>query len=373
MTASPDDEAGSVSTLELFFDLVFVFTITQLTTTVADDPTPSGVARAMLIFGNLWWMYGGYAWLTNAVPPRRDYQRLLLLFGMAGFLVAALGIPDAFGDGGIPLGVGYLIVTLVHDGMLLRPMQGSFLRGMGRLGPANFGTAVLVLVAGLADGWLQWTLWVAAFVLHWVTPFVTKPGLISLRSGHFVERHGLILLIALGESVVVIGLGVETSGIAAGLIVTAVLALVVVAALWWLVFDADDVGAERALAEADGPRRSWLALHVYGYAFLVVLGGVIVFGAGMRRAMVEYDRPVSTATAALIAGGVCAYLLGLAAMRWRMRLGSPWVRVVLAALSLPTLLIGAYVSPLAQLAVLGTALVAGNVAERRARPTAGSR
>src|SRR6266545_4547254 len=111
----------------------------------------------------------------------------------------------------------------------------------------------------------------------------------------------------------------------------------------------------------------------YGYAFLVVLGGVIVFGAGMRRAMVEYDRPVSTATAALIAGGVCAYLLGLAAMRWRMRLGLPWVRVVLAALSLPTLLIGAYVSPLAQLAVLGTALVAGNVAERRARPTAGSR
>ncbi len=158
----PEDRGSAnelgVSSLELFFDLVFVFTITQLTRVVAEDPTPRGVAKAMLIFGNLWWMYGGYVWLTNAAPPRGDRQRVLLLVGMAGFLVAALGIPDGAASGGIVLGVGYVIVTIVHDAMLLGPMQGSFLRAMGSLGPANLATALLVLLAGFTDGWVQWTL-----------------------------------------------------------------------------------------------------------------------------------------------------------------------------------------------------------------------
>ena len=204
------DELG-VSSLELFFDLVFVFTITQLTRVVAEDPTPRGVAKAMLIFGNLWWMYDGYVWLTNAAPPRGDRQRVLLLVGMAGFLVTALGIPDGAAQGGVVLGVGYLIVTLVHAGMLLGPMKGSIFRAMGYLGPANFVTALLILLAGFADGWVQWTLWTLAFVLHWTTPYLTTPQVVSLRARHFVERHGLIVLIALGESVVAVGIGTARS------------------------------------------------------------------------------------------------------------------------------------------------------------------
>ena len=290
------DDVG-VSSLELFFDLVFVFTITQLTHVVANDPTPSGVAKALLIFGNLWWMYDGYVWLTNAAPPRDDRQRVLLLVGMAGFLVAALGIPDGAAQGGIVLGVGYLLVTVVHAGMLLGPMQGSFLRAMGNLGPANFATAILVLIAGFADGWVQWTLWTLAFLLHWTTPYLTKPAVVSLRARHFVERHGLIVLIALGESVVAVGLGTSAAGVPAGLITNAVLALVVIGTLWWLYFDGDDTAAERALNEAPGERRSWLCLHVYGYVFLVLLGGIITVrrrnapGHGrLRPAGVDRDR-----------------------------------------------------------------------------------
>ncbi len=354
----PDDDVG-VTSLELFFDLVFVFTITQLTRVVADDPTPRGAAKALLIFGNLWWMYDGYVWLTNAAPPRADRQRLLLLLGMAGFLVAALGIPDGAAEGGIVLGVGYLIVTMVHAGMLLGPMQGSFLRAMGNLGPANFITAVLVLLAGFTDGWVQWTFWTLGFVLHWVTPYLTKPGVMSLRAGHFVERHGLIVLIALGESVVAVGIGTEAVGVPAGLVTTAVLALVVCATLFWLYFDGDDEAAERVLKEAEGERRSWLCLHVYGYGFLLLLGGIILFAAGMRRAMAAYDAPASTASSVLIASGCAAYLVALAAIRWRLRTGSPLVRLCLAGLALLSALVGAHVSSGAQLAALAAVLIGG--------------
>jgi low temperature requirement protein LtrA len=131
-----------VSTVELFFDLVFVFTITQLTSLLTEDPSALGVARMILVFGNVWWMYGGYAWLTNAVPPREPGLRLLMLVGMAGFLVVALAIPHAFDAGGVAFGLGYLVVTLVHTGMFLRSTHESTLRAMVRLGPFKAITAV---------------------------------------------------------------------------------------------------------------------------------------------------------------------------------------------------------------------------------------
>src|SRR5215218_6231447 len=196
-----------VSTIELFFDLVFVFAITQLTSFLAGEPTAVGLGRAVLIFGNLWWIYGGYAWLTNAVPPRAPALRLLLLLGMGGFLVVALAIPTAFGGGGLLFGLGYLLVTLVHTGMFLLSSHESAVLAVRRLGPANAITAALLLLAAFTDGALQWTLWVAAFGLHWVSPFFTAVPGFPIRAAHFVERHGLIVLIGLGESIVAIGIG----------------------------------------------------------------------------------------------------------------------------------------------------------------------
>lgn len=268
-----------------------------------------GIARALLIFGNLWWMYGGYAWPTNASPPQGSRQRVLLLVGMAGFLIASLGIPDGFGAGGIALGIGYLVVTVVHDVMLLRPMEGSFLRAMGWLGPAKLITALVVVAAGFTRGWLQWSLWGAAFLLHWSTPYLTRPEVVALRSKHLVERHGLIVLIALGESVVAIGLGAERVGVPAGLAATAVLALATLARCGGCTSTATTRRPSEPLSAAPDDRRAWLALHVYSYGFLALLGGIIV-SAGMRRAIVDFNRPVSAATSAMIAGGVAAYPLG---------------------------------------------------------------
>ena len=116
-------QADRVSTLELFFDLVFVFTITQLTAVLSHDPTPRGLLRVVLMLGVIYWMYGGYAWLTNAVAPDRAARRLVLLGGMAGYLVLALTIPDAFSGDDLAFGLAYLVVVSIHAGLFSRTSE----------------------------------------------------------------------------------------------------------------------------------------------------------------------------------------------------------------------------------------------------------
>jgi low temperature requirement protein LtrA len=352
-----------VSSIELFFDLVFVFAITQLTTLLTQDPTIIGLARAVLIFGNVWWMYGGYAWLTNAVPPREPALRLFILVGMAGFLIVALSIPHAFGDSGVAFGVGYLVVTLVHTGMFLRTSEDSALQALGRLGPFNAITAVLLLLAAFTDGALRWTLWSASFALHWITPYFIPVSGFSIRAAHFVERHGLIVLIALGESVVALGMGLVGRDLRAGFILTSVLGLSVAAALWWLYFDGEDERAERALRGADRAQTPWLALYAFGYAFLVILGGIIIFATGVKLAIIRFAQPVVAPAAWFLAAGVATYVVGLVWFRRFLGTGPVGVRLLVGLLALSTGFVGLATSPEAQLAVLVAILGAGVVAE----------
>jgi low temperature requirement protein LtrA len=360
------DEEIRVSTVELFFDLVFVFTITQLTSLLTSDPTLRGVARVALIFGNVWWMYGGYAWLTNAVPPRAPSLRLLMLAGMGAFLVVALSIPTAFGDGGVAFGIGYLVVNLVHAGMFLRSSQETVVRSILRLGPTNIVTALLLLVAGFTDGWVRWALWTAGFVLHWVTPYFTATSGFTIRSAHFVERHGLIVLIALGESVVAVGIGVRNRELTLELVLAALLGLALVAAMWWLYFDGEDERAERALETAQGDRRTWLSLYAFGYVFLPILLGIVTLAAGVKGAIAHLDGPVGAWVSWFLAGGVGAYVLGLAWFRWLLRAGPVAARVVVAALCVASAALGLTVSPEAQMGVLVVVLAACALVESRA-------
>src|SRR5215218_9002898 len=348
-----------VSTIEL----VFVFAITQLTSVLAGEPTVVGLGRAVLIFGNLWWIYGGYAWLTNAVPPREPVLRLLMLLGMGGFLIIALAIPTAFNGGGVAFGIGYLLVTLVHTGMFLLSSHESAVPAMRRLGPANAITAALLLLAGFTDGALQWMLWTVAFGLHWISPFFTAVPGFPIRAAHFVERHGLIVLIGLGESIVAIGIGIAGHGLQADRVVTAVLGLALVAVLWWLYFDGEDERAERVLDAAAVERTSWLALYSFGYAFLPVLGGIIVFAAGAKNALIQDGPPLAASTAWLLAAGVAAYLVGLAWFRRLLGIGPVGARLLIAAVVLPSAMVGLAVSPQAQLGVLAAVVVGGVLAE----------
>ena len=357
-----------VSTLELFFDLVFVFTITQLTSFLLRDPTIAGLVQMVLLFGNVWWMYGGYAWLTNAVPPRGLVVRLLLLVGMGGFLLIALSIPTAFGSGGAAFGIGYVVVTLVHTGLFWRGSQQNIASAIGRLGPFNLITAALLLVAGFTGGGVRILLFVLGGILHWITPYLIHQSAFTIRAGHFVERHGLILLIALGESVVAVGIGLGAIELPAGRIVAALLGLALTAALWWLYFSGDDERAEAALDAAQGEHKPWLALNAFGYAFVPILGGIVLVAAGLKLAVVRYNEPSTVSAAVFLAGGVAIYLAGLALFRWLIHVHSVAIRLLMVVLALLTTFIGLRTTAIAQLAALVVILIAGNVAETRASP-----
>jgi low temperature requirement protein LtrA len=322
-----------------------------------------GLLRVLLVFGTLWWMYGGYAWLTNAVPPRRLLLRLLILVGMTGFLVVALAIPTAFGHGGVAFGLGYLLVTLVHTGMFLLSTQETVVRAIRRLGPVNALSATMLVVGGFAGGTAQWVLWSAAFLLQWSSPAFTAVEGFRIQAAHFVERHGLIVLIALGESIVAVSIGVAADELRAGTMVIAVLGLALAAALWWLYFDGEDERAERALRGAPPGRIQWLALYGFGYAFLPVLGGIVVFAAGVKNAVGHHGEPLEASTAWLLAGGVAGYVAGLAWFRRCLGIRPLGPRLAIAVAALPAAVVGLAVSPEAQLGVLAAIVVAGVVAE----------
>jgi low temperature requirement protein LtrA len=360
-------QKDGVEAIELFFDLAFVFTITQLTTLLVRFPTSTGIAEAAVLFANLWWMYGGYAWLTNAVPPRRASQRVLLLCGMAGFLIVALAIPDAFSSTGAAFGIGYLIATLVHAGLFLESSSDSTVRVMTRIGPANLATAAIVVAGGFVHGDGRWTLWAIAAVLHWLTPYVFDPSPVGLRPAHFVERHGLILLIALGESVAAVAIGLRGLPLTAGRVASALVGLAISAALWWLYFDRDDSDAEKALSAAPESRLAWRALYAFGYSFLLVLGGVVALAAGVRLVAHAPTRAASMGTAWFVAAGTSAYCVGLALVRAILRSAHPTPRLALGVAVLLSVPVGLAISGLAQLGALAALLILAIVLERPER------
>lgn len=244
-----------VSTLELFFDLVFVFAITQLTGILSHDVSVTDGVRVLLVFGALWWMYDGYVWLSNARPPARTTERVLMLTGMAGFLIVGLAIPHAFGRDGVALGVGYLILVVIHSWLYQRVN-----RNITRVTPFNLATALLIIGAGVVRGWAAYVLWAAALAMLALSPLiVTVRGRFAIQPSHFAERHGALVIVVFGESVVDIGIGAEGHPVSVSLALSAVLGLALVAALWWAYFGVgDDERAEQAMLAADpAPARRW--------------------------------------------------------------------------------------------------------------------
>jgi low temperature requirement protein LtrA len=323
-----------VSTLELFFDLVFVFTVTQLSQVLSHDLHPRGLLHATLILLVVWWMYDGYCWLTNAVPPDRPSRRLVLLAGMAAFLLAAMALPRAFGDGGVAFGLAYLLVNAVHALLYSRVTAGQDpLAAVLRFGPLNLLAALLVLTAGFVHGWPRTALWLGAVGVHRAIPYVSRLGGLAMRAGHIVERHGLVVIVALGEAVVAIGLGAEGRRLDAGLALVAVLGLALAACLWWVYFGGDDERAAAALESAGGSRRTVLALNGYAYTHVAILLGVVCVATGMKRAVAHPGAELPWGHAIALSGGVALFLAGEVAFRAVLRLG----RLAPRLLALPVL------------------------------------
>jgi low temperature requirement protein LtrA len=354
-----------VSTLELFFDLVFVFTITQLTAVLSDDPTWRGLLRVVLMLGVIYYMYGGYAWLTNAVAADRAARRLLLLGGMAAYLVLALAIPRAFSEGDIAFGVAYLVIVSIHHGLFTRTGLDYTFRAILRVAPFNLGAALLVLAAVVVEGTAAYLLWAAAFALEWVTPRVAGVGGFRITPAHFVERHGLVVIIALGESIVAIGIGAADLPVDLALASVAVLGLLLAACLWWTYFGGDDTRAERALAAVPDEERGWVSIQAFGYWHLLMLLGIITLAAGLKDAIGHAFDPLDLAHTLMLSGGVALFLAGDVLFRHTLRLGPSTLRATAAALALATVPLGLVVPAVAQLAVLVLVLAGSLLAEAR--------
>ena len=319
MNDRQDEREQRVTPLELFFDLVFVFAITQVTGFLSRDPTWSGLLQGLLLLGALWWAWGAYAWLTNTLDPEEGGVRLAVLAAVASMLVVSLAAPGAFGRDGMIFGVAYLVVRALH--LVLYAIAGrgdrDLLRAVVRLVPtATLGPALLV-IAALLDGSGRLALWGAALAIDYLGPLVGRMRGWRISPTHFVERFGLIIIIALGESIVAIGVGAAGLALDAGVIAAALLGITVVACLWWSYFDWVIFVAQAALAQATGPSRAALARDAYSYLHLPMVGGIVLFAFGLETTLHDVEDPLATVPALGLCGGIAMYLLAHVALRLR--------------------------------------------------------
>jgi low temperature requirement protein LtrA len=351
-----------VTPLELFFDLVFVLALTQCTALMASTPTWEGLAQGLLVLGVLWWSWTGYAWLTSVVDPEEGAVRIVMFLAMAAFLVCALCVPEAFGTEALPFAVAYGAVRVAHILLFLlasRDDPGLRRATLGLAVSTAIGVGLLVLAAA-ADGALQGGLWALALLLDMGGGWVIEPSGWRLVPGHFAERHGLIIIIALGESIVAIGVGAGLH-IDAGVVVAAVLGVAVAAELWWLYFDVvAPVSTRRLIAAAEGAVRNRMARDSFSYLHFPMVAGIVLVALGLKKTLGHVEDPLHLVPTFALLGGAALYLLAHVAFRLRnvhtlnrRRLG---LAIVLLAL-VPAFDGIAAIVPLAFLAVALAALI----------------
>lgn len=311
--------AESVTPLELFFDLVFVLALTQCTALMAGEPTWEGMAKGLLVLGVLWWAWVGYAWLTSVVDPEEGIVRIAIFAAMAALLVVSLCVPEAFGDLGLLFAGAYAVVRVAHIVLFVLASRGDpQLRAsvMGLAVSTAIGTSLLV-GAAFADGLLQGALWAIALILDAGGPYVFGADGWKIMPRHFAERHGLIMIIALGESIVVIGVGAE-AGVDAGVVTAGVVGIVIAASLWWLYFDVVARVAEHKLSQAaPGREQNEMARDSYSYLHFPMVAGIVLMALGLKKTLGHVGDPLHAMPATALLGGAALYLLAHVAFRLR--------------------------------------------------------
>jgi low temperature requirement protein LtrA len=308
-----------VTPLELFFDLVFAFAFTQVTTVLSDNSTWSGLGHGLLILGVLWWAWAAYAWLTNTVDPGVGAVWGAMLVAMAAMFVAALAVPDAFGTHGVLFGVAFLFVSVMHLTLYALAARGDpdLLGAILRIAPSALVGAGLIIVAGFVEGRFKPVLWLAALAVGYFAPLLGGVRGWRVQPAHFIERHGLIVIIAIGESLIAIGLGERDSGLSSGVIVAAVLGFAVATSFWLAYFDFFPIRAHQLLTDRSGIERTALARDVYTYLHLPMVAGIVLFAFAMKATLADVGGELATIPALGLCGGPALYLFAYVALRVR--------------------------------------------------------
>ncbi len=352
-------ETEKVTPLELFFDLVFVLALTQVTALMAEQPTWTGLVRGMVILGILWWSWVGYAWLTSVIDPEEGLVRLIFLVAMAALLVIALCVPDAFGENGMLFALGYAFVRFAHIALfVVASRDDPDLRNSVRsLAVGTFVGVGLVVFGALLEPTAQAIVWTVSLGADMAVPAFFGAAGWKLVPEHFAERHGLIIIIALGESIVAIGVGAEHAELDAAVVTAAVLGISLSFALWWLYFDVVALVAERRLLNAaPGRERNEIARDSFSFLHLPMVAGIVLSALGLKKAIEDPGEALKLIPAVALLGGTAIYLLAHVAFRWRTVHRFSWQRVVAAVALAVLVALATEVSALVTL-VLATAVL----------------
>ena len=350
----------TVKPLELFFDLVFVLALTQCTALMAEIPTWEGIAKGLLVLGVLWWAWVGYAWLTSVIDPEEGAVRLVMFAVMAAFLVCALCVPTVFDDAALTFAIAYAFVrfgqiALFEIASRDEPELRKSVNGLAASTAVGVG---LLAIASALDGTAQGAMWATALALDGAGPYFFGQDGWKLVPGHFAERHGLIVIIAIGESIVAIGAGVE-GAITTSVVAAAVLGTIVAAALWWLYFDAVAIVAEHRLTHAEvGTEQNGIARDSYTYLHFPMVAGIVLFSVGMKKTLGDTGDPLKLVPATAMLGGASLYLLAHVAFRMRniRTLNRP--RLISSVLVLALIPLATEIPALATLSIVSAGAVA---------------
>jgi low temperature requirement protein LtrA len=319
MSAQPQHAEQRVTPLELFFDLVFVFAITRVTSLMAHDLSWTTIGQGLLVLAALWWGWSAFAWLTNHVAGEDLQARLVVFLAMAAMVLVALGVPEAFGDHALVFALGYLVMRMAHLGLywVASREEAEVHVAVARLLPTAVAGPLLLVAAAFADGALQAALWLVALAIDYGGPLVRGVAGYRVHPAHFAERFSLIVIIALGESIVAIGVGAGDEPLDVAIAVSALLALIASAGLRWAYFDVVAPVAHRRLGELTGVARNTLARDSFAYLHLPMIAGIELFALGVEQVVGHVDEALKLEASAALFGGVGLYLLAHVAFRLR--------------------------------------------------------
>jgi low temperature requirement protein LtrA len=333
------DDAGTLnerrtSPVELLWDLVFVFAVTQVTALISHHLTWEGAGEGLLVLALIWWAWSAFVWAANATDPDGLTLRVALVVSMVAIFITGLAVPHAFGTDATVFAVSYAFVRFVHLALYAdasRRGNASWAAIAGFATTVAIGMALLV-VGSLFDGAVRAILWIAAAAIDYAGPaWLTRERLAGLQAvavAHFAERYGLFIIICLGESIVAIGVGASGHELDFELVAAVTLAVLMVVGMWWTYFDRFAAVAEERLRGHDNPVLA--AADGYSYLHLLLVAGIIVFAVGVKVAIAHVSEPLSDGARLCMCGGVALYLVGHAAFRLRMT-GSVEVVKLLAA------------------------------------------
>jgi len=330
-----EEEERKTSYIELFFDLVFVFAFTQVTSLILGDTSAAGFARAALVLAMVWWAWSAYAWMTNAIDIENTVTRLIVFAAMAAGFFMALAVPDAFQDEAAWFAVAYFVVRILQTTLFswgVRHDPGQ-LRATFRLAPWFLVAALVALVGGFVDSDIRAWVWLASLAIDVVGTLTVARAEWRVSASHFAERFALIVIIALGESIVAIGLATTELDRDWIFAISVLIAFAGVAALWWAYFDFTAVAAERSLARASPQARGTLARDVFTYFHYPIVLGIILYAVAAKKTLEHPLDPLSEAGRWALGLGIAFFLSGFVLARFRVVRRVAWERIVAGAVA----------------------------------------